>query len=120
MLEVMMTGLDSTGVDSLPYMPILPLHCVGLNSPQMGHTVFGPPCGNEAIQMQCNDTIRVRVPEHLAGAVKSAAAAKYLSASAYIRQAVADRLERDGFSTQAFRCIEIETKFQKGKPGNLG
>ncbi|MCH8240526.1 MAG: hypothetical protein IIB62_10855 [Proteobacteria bacterium] len=65
--------------------------------------------------MQCNDTIRVRVPEHLAGAVKSAAAAKYLSASAYIRQAVADRLERDGFSTQAFRCIEIETKFQKGK-----
>jgi predicted DNA binding CopG/RHH family protein len=43
------------------------------------------------------DTIRVRVPEHLAGAVKSAAAAKYLSASAYIRQAVANRLERDGF-----------------------
>ena len=47
-----------------------------------------------AIQMQCSDTIRVRVPEVLAGAVKSAAAAKYLSASAYIRQAVADRLER--------------------------
>jgi predicted DNA binding CopG/RHH family protein len=48
--------------------------------------------------MQCNDTIRVRVPEHLAGAVKSAAAASYLSASAYIRQAVADRLKRDGFN----------------------
>jgi hypothetical protein len=46
--------------------------------------------------VQC--TIRVRVPEDLAGAVKSAAAAKYLSASAYIRQAVADRLKRDGFS----------------------
>ena len=52
----------------------------------------------EATKMQCNDTIRVRVPEHLAGAVKSAAAASYLSASAYIRQAVADRLKRDGFN----------------------
>ena len=60
----------------------------------------------EAIQMQCSDTIRVRVPEYLAGAVKSAAAAKYLSASAYIRQAVADRLKRDGFSDQPVRLTE--------------
>ena len=64
----------------------------------MGYTTFGPQ--HEVIQMQCSDTIRVRVPEHLAGAVKSAAAAKYLSASAYIRQAVAERLERDGYSDQ--------------------
>ena len=67
----------------------------------MGHSIFGPRMMQQegAIQMQCSDTIRVRVPEDLAGAVKSAAAAKYLSASAYIRQAVADRLERDGFSS---------------------
>ena len=62
------------------------------------HDIRPLDAATRAIQMPCNDTIRVRVPEHLAGAVKSAAAAKYLSASAYIRQAVADRLKRDGFA----------------------
>jgi len=50
--------------------------------------------------MQCNDIIRARVPEDLAAAVQVAAAEKYLSASAYIRWAVADRLARDGYSTK--------------------
>lgn len=52
--------------------------------------------------MQLNDTIlRVCVPEVLASAAKAAAAERYLSASAYIRQAVADRLLRDGYSQES-------------------
>jgi len=48
--------------------------------------------------MQYNDSIWVCAPESFASAVKAAAAARYLSASAYIRQAVADQLARDGFA----------------------
>ena len=54
--------------------------------------------------MKLNDRIiRVCAPEDLAQAVKAAAAEKYLSASAYIRKAMADQLVRDGYDTKPRR-----------------
>ncbi len=66
--------------------------------------------------MQCDDIIRARVPKNLASAVQAVAAAKYLSASAYIRQAVAGQLERDGCFTNRGWVFKSET----AKPNNGG
>ncbi len=46
--------------------------------------------------MTLDDSIRVRVPETMADAVKQAASERYLSSSGYIRQALAEQLKRDG------------------------
>ena len=51
--------------------------------------------------MQLNDVMRLRVPAEFVEAVKAAAADRLLSSSAYVRQAVAEQLKRDGIQPRS-------------------
>jgi hypothetical protein len=56
-----------------------------------------PSASNRAADMSCfGDVVHFRCPETLPTAIKRAADKKMISASAYMRQAIVDRLARDG------------------------
>jgi hypothetical protein len=68
------------------------------------HPEFGP---------QHADAVRIRCPSTLLSAVKYVARRQTISASAYMRQAIVDRLKQDGFNLR----LKLENSASDGLLG---